>query len=475
MLATRVASLFASKALTEPQKGYIAIELKSLAVAWVMEKFHHFLYASHFMLETDHKPMEAILSKSLNQANHRLQRILIRTVPYHFTVHYIPGLTSQLADCLSWLGGQKDAIKLPKLHLYQITKQLSTRSDSFNQLRWATQEDDELVLLRHTITQGWPSIIREIPNVLQPYWTFCEELTKDDDLVLKGTRIVIPNKKHENVLKLIHERHLGLSKCKLHRKDTVYWPGLNDELEKLVLNYELCLKYSQSKCKQQPTLTLGQEIPLHAWTNPATDIFYFEEVSYLLIVDYTSRFLVVCKLSSMTGQHITTHWKQVSSEYGWPQTLISDNGPCYRVAAFTNMMKEYGVNHITSSPHYPQSNGLAEKYMQIIKNLFHKAKDEGKDMFKCVKIYFNDPLSSSLQSPMQILQNRSARLDLPKSNVARHHLHLNPDQLRNKYKNEHFPHMTYTWTRMSCFKIQQTSGGFQLPLQAYALNQEVTR
>ena len=70
---------FASKALTETQRGYVAIELESLAVAWAMEKFHHFLYASHFILETDQKPLEVILSKSLNQATPRLQRILIRT------------------------------------------------------------------------------------------------------------------------------------------------------------------------------------------------------------------------------------------------------------------------------------------------------------------------------------------------------------------------------------------------------------
>ena len=77
---------FASKALTEAQWGYVAIELESLAVAWVMEKFHHFLYASHFILETDQKPLEAILSKSINQATPMLQRILIRTFPYHFIV-----------------------------------------------------------------------------------------------------------------------------------------------------------------------------------------------------------------------------------------------------------------------------------------------------------------------------------------------------------------------------------------------------
>ena len=77
---------FASKALTEVQHGYVAIELDLLAVAWALEKFNHFLYASHFILETDWNPLEAILSKSINQATPRLQRILIRTFPYHFTV-----------------------------------------------------------------------------------------------------------------------------------------------------------------------------------------------------------------------------------------------------------------------------------------------------------------------------------------------------------------------------------------------------
>ena len=78
---------FTSKALTEIQKGYVAIELKSLAVTWVMEKFHHFLYGHEFTLETDQKPLEAILSKSLNQAMPRLQWILIRTFPLQSKVH----------------------------------------------------------------------------------------------------------------------------------------------------------------------------------------------------------------------------------------------------------------------------------------------------------------------------------------------------------------------------------------------------
>ena len=102
-------------------------------------------------------------------------------------------------------------------------------------------------------------------------------------------------------------------------------------------------------------------------------------------------------------------------------------------------MVQYSVNHITSSPHYPQSNGLAEKYVQIVKNLFHKAKEEGKDLYQCLKIYHNTPLSNTLQSLMQILTSRSAKSSLPMSNTARQQKYLDCKDLRTQCKNEHLP------------------------------------
>ena len=259
------------------------IELESLAVAWAMEKFHHFLYGTHFILETDQKPLEAILSKSLNQATPQLHRILIQTFPYHFTVCLIPGPMNQLANCLSKLGSQNYNIKLPKLHIYQIINQLKARSDILNQFHIATQEDDELVLLKHTITNGWPTSIKEVPQEIHAYWTFHEELTIKEGPVLKGTRIVIPKSKHEQVLTMIHKGHLGLGKCKLQIKDTVYWPGINEQLEKIVPICELCLKYSKAKSKQPANMSLGQEIPIYPWTQVFELIYSTLRVTHIYL------------------------------------------------------------------------------------------------------------------------------------------------------------------------------------------------
>ena len=174
-------------------------------------------------------------------------------------------------------------------------------------------------------------------------------------------------------------------------------------------------------------------------TKLATNILYFESSFYLLIVDYTSRFPVVHRLSLMTGLHVANHYKKIFSEYGWPDTLISDNGPCYTSQAFTGVMKSYSSNHITSSPHYLQSNGLAEKYVQIVKSLFYKVKEEGKDFCKCFMINCNTLLTGSLQSLMQILQGRNARSDLPMSNAARKQLGIQPKIIRDSDRHAALP------------------------------------
>ena len=196
--------------------------------------------------------------------------------------------------------------------------------------------------------------------------------------------------------------------------------------------------YSRSKDKNMPHTALGHKIPPVPWSKVATDIFHYESKSYLLVVDYTSRFSIVREIKSMSAHHTAEHFRLIFSEYGWPDTLVSDNGLCYAAETFTSLMKEYAVNHTTSSPHYPQSNRLAEKFVQIVKNLFYKVKDEGTNIHKCLMIYHNMPSASTSKSPMQMLQQRSARSQLPMSNVARRQLGIAAEQPSTN-KNQHLP------------------------------------
>ena len=235
------------------------------------------------------------------------------------------------------------------------------------------------------------------------------------------------------------------------------------------------LKYSHSIGKQKPSASLRQEIPVHPWTKLATDIFHFESASYLLIVDYTNRLPVVHKLPSMTGLHIANQCKLIFSEHGWPETLITGNGPCYTSQALTSVLKSYNVKHITSCPHYPQLNSLAEKYVQIVKSLFYEAKEEGKDFYKCLMIYHNTPLTGSLQSPMQILQGRNARSDLPMSNVARKHLGIQPEVIMNNDKHSVLPMHGLHKGQQVMYQDSANKHWYPVVIDIHVLNQEVTR
>ena len=67
-------------------------------------------------------------------------------------------------------------------------------------------------------------------------------------------------------------------------------------------------------------------------------------------------------MNAMTAQHVVGHLKVIFSEYGWPDTIVSDIGHCYVAEAFTKTMQEYRVNHITSSPHYPNQIDLQKSF-----------------------------------------------------------------------------------------------------------------
>ena len=177
---------FASKSLTAAQQNYVAIELEALAVSWVVQKFHHYLYGTSFTLQTDQKPLQAILSKSLVEATPQMQRLLLPTIQYDMAVEYIKGETNFIADCLSGAPVAKDTIKLPILQVNQITAHARCTQDRIDRLQQSTAKDDTLALLKHTVQHGWPQTITELLPELHPYWTFREEISIEDGILLKG-------------------------------------------------------------------------------------------------------------------------------------------------------------------------------------------------------------------------------------------------------------------------------------------------
>ena len=125
-------------------------------------------------------------------------------------------------------------------------------------------------------------------------------------------------------------------------------------------------------------LTYNSDVPPHAWHTLGTDLFYWNEIDYLVIGDYFSKYLIVRRLPNSSSHVVIKELGLVFTELGRPFVLRSDNGPCYSSRESHNFLSFYQVDHITSSPHYPQSNGFAEALVGITKKLMEKSVKEGK-------------------------------------------------------------------------------------------------
>ena len=128
------------------------------------------------MLQTDQKPLQAILSKSLVEATPQMSRLLLPTIPYDMTAEYIKGETNFIADCLSRAPIAKDTIKLPIFQVNQITAHTRCIQHRIDILQQSTVRDDTLALLKHTVQHSWPQTITEFPLELHSFWTFREEI-----------------------------------------------------------------------------------------------------------------------------------------------------------------------------------------------------------------------------------------------------------------------------------------------------------
>ena len=152
-----------------------------------------------------------------------------------------------------------------------------------------------------------------------------------------------------------------------------------------------------------------QDLPDRMWSKVGTDLFECNGVHYLLRVDYYSKWTEVAKLDNLTSGNIICHLKSYFAQYGIPDELINENGPQYASSAFTDFSKSCGFVHSTSSPHFSQANGEAERAVQTIMNLLKKAQDP----YKALLDYRNTLLNGINLSPTQLLMGRRLKTSLP--------------------------------------------------------------
>ena len=422
---------FASKALTPTQERYAQIEKEALAIVFGCEKFHHYIFGRSVVIESDHKPLEIIATKPLHAVPLRLQRMLIRLQLYNPTIRYKSGREIPVADTLSrhYIESGQDDTEI-EAHIHEINKAMPITSDKWAELKLATAQDDQLQQLARLVRQGWPEKQTKVPSQLRDFWNVRDEITESDGLLFKAQRIIIPSPLRNEMLAQIHVGHLGMEKCKLRAKDTIYWPGINAQIESMVQVCQTCQEYQN--CHQREPM-ISQEIPSRPWQKVASDLFFWNNTNYIVVVDYYSRWFEMAKLTNITSGTVITQLKSIFAKMGIPEILVSDNATQYQSQEMTQFATEWGFKQITSSPLYPRSNGLAERTVQTAKNLLEKSKQSGQDPYLSLINYRNTPIDG-IGSPAQLLMSRRLRTTIPVSPYQLAPTVISPEKVVKKRK-----------------------------------------
>lgn len=404
---------YASASLTPCQQSYSQIEKELLAILFGCTKFHQYIYGRQTLVETDHKPIVSLMKKPLYDIPPRLQRIMIRLQPYDLKVLYKPGKYLYIADTLSRAALSEQTLKEVDqeldLHINMLISTLSVSQEKLKEIKEKSVKDEVLSQIITYCQNGWPEHKRCVSPSVKPYFDLKHQIYVIDNIVFKDTSIVIPFSMRNYLLNLIHEGHQGINSCIRLAKGTIYWHNINKDIEKFVSQCHICLTFRSSNSKEP---LISHDYKLLAWNKVGMDLFEINNKKYLIVVDYFSKYPEIVLLNSSNSSSVITHLKSIFARHGIPNIVISDNGPPFNSKELSDFMREWYIQHITSSPYHSRSNGLVERSIRTIKDILKKCYSDKKDPYLAILQYRNTPKSCGY-SPAQMCMSRRLRTRIP--------------------------------------------------------------
>ena len=410
-----------------------------MAIAWALEHSKFFtMGCDDLTIVTDHSPLYQLLGdKCLDEiANFRLFRLKQRTLPWKFTMKWLPGKSNVSADALSRFPvGDEDAeVNQVNSYVLEISPILGTNGDrveysllesiasnfSINfAITWKMVQDKtqvELSDLFALIQNG----ITDMPDHLMDYNEYRRKLYISDGVIMYDDRILVPPSLRKDVLASLHSAHQGVTGMILNAQNTVFWPGITVDISFERAKCRTCNKIAPSQAKLPPVEPLIPTTPFEAIVS---DYFELEGFLYLVLADRLSgwpevyHIKVNSKNSGSSG--LIKLLRRFFATFGVPSEISSDRGPEYASKMTQEFLSVWGVTHRLSSAYLPQSNGRAEVAVKSMKRLLRENISLNGDLntnsfLRAILMYRNTPDPICKLSPSQIVFGRSFPDSLPR-------------------------------------------------------------
>ena len=302
-----------------------------------------------------------INKKPIHAAPPCLQWMLLRLQFYDYTLQYKPGKELVLADRLSRFPSRKEN---SSIELHQHIQHILFTSDRINIIYGAVNRHPILSTVYYLTLNSWPGKVHKVPRIDWQFWGARDMLSIEEGLVVKGHRICIPPELYDISLNDLHKAHEGIEKMQHKARTAICWPDKDTNITEYIKWCKTCTQY---KAAQPIQPLLPWDVPKAPWQDLATEFFQFNNKEYLLVVDVFSKYPFILKVTTKTADTIINRLNQLISQYEYPKNLSVDNGSPFSSETFVKFLFGECIDHITSSPHYPKSNGYMECQVKTIK------------------------------------------------------------------------------------------------------------
>ena len=344
LIQTNRPIVLASKTLTDVETRFANIERECLAVVFGLEKFHTYIYSRHIIIQNDHKPLEMIQRKPIQAALPRLQCMLLKLQKYDYTIQYIPGKDMVLADRLSRFPSHTEN---SPIILHHNIHTINFNSEYLKIIRGATERDAIHSTFYRLTLNGWPENFRSVPCIAHHFWSYCDQLTVENRVLIKHDRVCIPPELQDRALCDLQDGHIGVEKMTHLAGSSVYWQGINSDIIDYVRWCTTCAKH---KALQTVQPMLPRDVPEGPWQEIATNYFTHSNKDYLLITDTFSKYPFVYSIHSKTHNSLIQCLQDLFSQFGMPLCFFQIMDHPFLLNPFHpfNIFRHRAYNLITS-------------------------------------------------------------------------------------------------------------------------------
>ena len=348
--------------VTDVESRYSVFELEAIAVQYGMKKCHLFLAGMPtFTLVVEHRPFLSVFNHyTLSQVeNLKVQKIKAELQsPIWIRRRLVGQKNHSIADGFSRnLVDDPDnevnyfstenfiaSINVQLANIDQYTTLNSLVPDVvLDKIRKLGRQDEDYMDLINKIKNGFGKPNKQ-SRYVRRFNAMKDDLFVDDDLVLYGARIVVPQASQHETLRRLHAPHLGMTKMKQHARAAVFWHGITEDIENMIQRCDVCQERRSSIPKE--TLNLKTEpLPNMPFEVVSADMFYAAGRHFMVYVDRLSGYPIVGEFNNdPTAAQFARACCGHFNITGVPKIFRSDGGPQFAGSNFQKFLERWGVN-----------------------------------------------------------------------------------------------------------------------------------